>query len=366
MISERLKTLLGTKGFRRGDQFPSIRKLSQEFACSATTMHKALEILQTQGLLSSIPRKGYFVSVDSAERLKLLAAIVVDVASPTWASALRGIEDVAHAAGHDLIVASHETEFHKHEVIIRRLIDRQVSGFILTPSDIHGVHRGSDLILKMIMRSGAKVVFLDRMMCDTDFRIRTVGSDNVSGAYRLTSYLIQQGHRRILFVQSVFCSATQERWLGYRLALTDHGLPYDESLIVKFEGNRETLREETMRQLEQVLGSLSYSAVFSINDNVGMELLGAFHRMGKRVPEDVSLVSYDARELSTIASKRISGISQPFYEMGRLSASVLLQEIEGRPDDKVIRYNCEPEMQVGDTVRSIQTSAGGSPLGPDC
>ena len=318
-------------------------------------MRKALGILEEQGLLTSVPRKGYYVSADGLERKKLIAAIVENVAKSTWAAAIRGIEDVAQAERYNLIVASHETDLLKHKTIINRLVEQQVAGFILVPSAIQGLSQGNDIILEAISRSGAKAVFLDRALRGSSFRIRSVGSDNVSGSFRLTSHLIRQGHKRILFVQSSSRSAVQERWLGYRLALSECGLPYDESLVVTLadSDSGETLSEEGTRHLERILRSLRYTAVFAANDNIGAAVFSELSRMKRRVPKDVSVASYDARELSAVVNAKITGINQPFYEMGRLCANLLLREISGTVADGVISYVCASEFQQGDSVAPL-------------
>lgn len=148
-------------------------------------------------------------------------------------------------------------------------------------------------------------------------------------AYQATRYLIDRGHRRIAAL--ITCpddhSISQLRYEGYLQALTEAGITPDESLVICTD----TFNiQGAYRAMDQALAAGSdFSAVFAISDNMAIGAMRALRERGRAVPDDCSVIAIDGIEVSGYIDPPLTTLCQPMEEMGRHSAEILLDMIEG-------------------------------------
>ncbi|REE55442.1 LacI family transcriptional regulator [Paenibacillus taihuensis] len=168
-------------------------------------MEKALKELTQSGLLKRDNRRGTFVNngvtLEGAEAGSgLIAAYVIGIDNPLWASALRGIEDVLRQHGFHLLPSSYGESMEQLRGLVKGAMTKNVDGVIMCPPT--GPQHNEELaaLIETLERNGTQVIFLDRHVYELD--IPFVASDNIAGAYRLTKRLIALGHERILFIRN--------------------------------------------------------------------------------------------------------------------------------------------------------------------
>lgn len=153
----------------------------------------------------------------------------------------------------------------------------------------------------------------------------TVGSDNVNGGFLATEHLIKSGRLRIAFFGDIELPEVAHRHDGYCKALTKHGIPYDESLIVNasfLEGaGRLAIEELKTRRVR-------YDALFACSDLLATSAIGRLRESKKRVPEDVAVVGYDDIELARHFHPSLTTIRQPIDKAGELLVETLLELVE--------------------------------------
>lgn len=97
---------------------------------------------------------------------------------------------------------------------------------------------------------------------------------------------------------------------------------------------------------------MRFTAVFTANDQIAEAAIRSFENLNYRIPEDISLVTYDAENLNRKIKLNVTGVTQPFYEMGQCAARMLLNLIDGNEDpysygqvcnSKLYRGVCEPD-----------------------
>lgn len=149
--------------------------------------------------------------------------------------------------------------------------------------------------------------------------------DNEEGAYAIVRYLIDQGHRRIAHFSGDYSSGAQQRLAGYRNALQDAGIPYDERLVVpgwySIWSGRHLM--ETWLQERTYLPT----AIFCASDAMAFGCMETLAERGIRVPEDLSIVGFDDTLMARTTTPRLTTVRQPFYEMGRRAVELLLLQI---------------------------------------
>lgn len=140
--------------------------------------------------------------------------------------------------------------------------------------------------------------------------------DRVEAASIAVGHLIGLGHRRI-----AYAGARDDRLVGYRNALLDHGIPYQTDLILDDSTNTSGDGYRHARALAELRPRPS--AVFACSDEVSVGLIGGLHEIGCRVPEDVALVSVDDIPLAAHLRPRLTTVHVPKVEMGGYAVRML-------------------------------------------
>jgi DNA-binding LacI/PurR family transcriptional regulator len=341
-------------------RLPSSRDFAESYKSSVNTVEKAIKELCLEGLLRRDNRRGTFiengvVSPLGQNRSGLVAASVIGIENPLWATALRGIEDVLHLHGFHLLSYSDDRSLDKLESLIKGAVAKRVDGVILSPIFDNDHVERNERLYEMLRSNGIKVIFLDRHLYNSD--IPYVTSDNVSGAYHLTKMLIDKGHRRILFIRNSNLSTFNERLLGMKQAFLDSGIEFASDLDVliptAFENFQEEIEDYSLRVAAKIK-ELSCTAIFSANDQIAEAVIAALEELGIRFPEDVSLVTYDALNLNHKLKLNVTGINQPFYDMGRTAAIQLMNLVEGKEHLSVLGQICKAEINYGNSIESVK------------
>jgi len=130
------------------------------------------------------------------------------------------------------MVCSSDDLFIKAEFHANRLIENAVSGVIYIPTASPDAK--NKMIVQKFKERNIPVVLADRSI--PNLEIDHVTTDNLDGAYKLTTYLIDKGHSKIAFVFSNIVTTERLRFEGYKKALADHGIQFDPSIVVSHPG----------------------------------------------------------------------------------------------------------------------------------
>ena len=189
-------------------------------------------------------------------------------------------------------------------------------------------------------------VFLDFYSSRSD--VETVLSDNFFGAYTITNYLIEAGHRRIGFLGNIIStSSIQDRYLGYYKALLEHGIPLNEKWVI----NDRDADGRTFPQMK--LPDEMPTAFFCNCDEVAYGFINQLKSEGYRVPEDISIVGYDNHIYSTISTPRITTMDVNSYRMSSEAVEIIIKKIRDN------NYRCGRILVTGklierDSVRVLR------------
>jgi LacI family transcriptional regulator len=153
-----------------------------------------------------------------------------------------------------------------------------------------------------------------------------VDVDNVRGAMTAVSHLLGLGHRRIAAITNapLAYTASAHRLEGYRLALDEAGIPYDERLI-RYGNFDEASGQRAMESLLALPEPLT--AVFAASDTVALGALRALRRRGLHVPEDVALVGFDDITAARFITPALTTVHVPAFGLGWSAAELLIQII---------------------------------------
>jgi LacI family transcriptional regulator len=158
--------------------------------------------------------------------------------------------------------------------------------------------------------------------------VPTIGATNWAGGLSATEHLTGLGHRRIGHVAgtpTLLCS--RARLDGYRAGLESAGLPLDRDLVVEGDFGYESGFRAATRLLSLADPP---TAIFAANDHMALGVYEAVRRMGRRVPEEVSVVGFDDLPETRWATPPMTTVRQPLAEMGMLAARTVLRLVQGQ------------------------------------
>lgn len=176
-----------------------------------------------------------------------------------------------------------------------------------------------------------------------------VGLDDEDGAYRMTRYLLESGHRRIAFLADNRIGVDLRRFRGYRRALREAGIEYSDRNFCLLRPEPEELE----RSLDRICENLrEYTAVFCVSDYYACMLMSALHDRGIMIPDDISVAGFDDNDFARLYRPALTTVHQDAEEKGAAAARMLIDLIRGK--DPVSRQVLMPfELKIRDSVRKL-------------
>src|SRR5215203_1274989 len=198
------------------------RGLQDHPAISKKTKKKILDMVEELGY-----RSNHFARNLREKQTRTIGVLVHELNSNFITSVLAGIEKVTTEAGYDIIIAHSSESASKEAANAKNLFHKRVDGLIASLSfDTTGLEH-----FKPFVDKGVPVIFFDRV--EQDGSNPTVVIDNARCGYIATKHLIEQGCKKIAHVtSSLKRNVYSQRYKGYRDALFDHGLRFDESMLL--------------------------------------------------------------------------------------------------------------------------------------
>ena len=274
------------------------------------------------------------------QKTDIVTLLVSDITNPFWTTATRGVEDVCNAEGLNVVLCNTDEQPEKLEKYIQLLMRRQTDGFLIVPT-------GHDTqALDVIQRSEVPLVLLDRVVPGVN--ASSVRSDGEHGAYMMTSYLLDLGHRRIAMLAGGHLQSTsQQRVAGYRRALIEAGLPVDESLIKYGSYTQQSGYEMTVHFIQTTLRPTAY---FAANNFIAYGVQKALQEKKLRIPHDASLATFDAQPYPGFPSPFFTTINQDPYRIGYEAARLLVEQIQNPGEGQPLHLVLPVELLLNDST----------------
>lgn len=177
--------------------------------------------------------------------------------------------------------------------------------------------------------------------------VRTI--DDV-GTYKATKYLIENGHKRIIFASGDYTksSVDYKRLMGYRRALEESGIEYDESLTIKCAD----ISFDAGALMAPSIIKIDATGIVCAADSLAMGMMRSCKNMGKAIPDDLSIIGFDDISSAKYTIPGLTTMKQDIVEKARLSATMLLDDIKKKEIGHKI-YELQPELVVRGTVKNL-------------
>ena len=156
-----------------------------------------------------------------------------------------------------------------------------------------------------------------------------IGLEDYKGGYTATRYLIDRGHKDIAFASPTIKNrgVVSERFLGYRNALSEAGLPFRTDLVYEQELDTET----TIALGRRLASRADVTAVFATADILAAGIMAGVEQSGKKVPDDLSVIGFDDINLCRLTSPTITTIHQDAPLKGKIAVNFLIDLLDKNP-----------------------------------
>ncbi|MGC5224934.1 LacI family DNA-binding transcriptional regulator [Micromonospora sp. DT81.3] len=243
--------------------------------------------------------------------------------TPFAGQIIHGAQDEAWRLGYVLLVANTEGNPAVENDAIAMMLEHQVQGILYST----WYHREIEV---PHMLQNTATVLVNCFAADDAFP--AIVPDEEQGGRTATEELLAAGHRRIAFVNTTSPSPAQSgRLAGYRRALEDAGIGYDDALVFSAEPAQEGGYASTGPVVDS-----GATGVFCHNDRVAMGLYDGLRERGLRIPDDIAVMGFDNQDvIAAHLRPPLSTVALPHYELGAAGVRTLLG-IEPTPVDRLL------------------------------
>lgn len=261
----------------------------------------------------------WFARNIQSRRTGMIGLLIHDFLDPSNMEIARGVESIAHQKGYHVMLCNTEFNPDKEKEYIETLIERKIDGLILTSTTL----RNSDL--EKIKTKGANYVLVGKNK--TINRQNIVYTDYRTATEEAIRYLIHMGRSRIGLVLGEFPKPEiEEKLEGYKRALKEGNLPFDENLV--YEGTN-SLEGGFLAASKILEDKTQMDAIFASTDQMALGVMDKLKDAGVRIPEDIALIGFDDLMVGALVEPKLTTISKPTYRMGLMAARLLFDIIEG-------------------------------------
>ncbi|SIN71266.1 LacI family DNA-binding transcriptional regulator [Chitinophaga niabensis] len=248
-------------------------------------------------------------------RSDTIGLIVADISNPFFANIARTIEDEAKRNNYTVIFGSSDENVDKSRDLINVLLNRQVDGLILIPTE------GSEQQIRNLQNQNVPFVLIDRYF--PDIPASHISINNYESAYNAVTHLIKMGRRQIgMIAYKTALHHISERKRGYTEAL---GEKKSQMKLARYSH----LKEDIQLAIDQLLKARKPAdAIFFATNSLAIEGLKYINELGIRVPEELAVVSFDESEAFDLFYSPVTYVRQPILEMGKAAVRVLLDQIK--------------------------------------
>ena len=243
--------------------------------------------------------------------------------------------------GYSVIIMDTREDGAVFEDSVYRLLGRNVEGMIVAPCG------DNSSTLKEIRSHGIPVVQIDRHV-ESDF-LPYVITNNYKAAYDSTALLISFGHRDIACISGFASSPSADSIRGYRDAMIGEGL----DRYISVTGNEFSVAcgyTETRLMLQRPRRP---TAILSLSNNITMGVLKALRESELKIPEEISLISFDSFDHMDYISPPLTRIAQPVEDMAQIAVKILVREIEGGLSDTVSQIKLSSSLVLAESVKVL-------------
>lgn len=314
----------------------TIKDIADVLSVTPATVSKALRdssdiSYETKEMVKKVSQKmGYRPNLLARSlinnRSKIIGVLVPDLRISFFSEAVRGMYEEASKKGYQCVFLVHDEIEAREKEKLEFLYDIHADGILLNAA-------GGKLnyaLLEKMNQEGIRIVCWDRSL--DDFGFRSVKIDDFEASLKLTSRIILEGRKRIMFLgPHTGVSVLRDRFKGYKSALKKAGLPYRAELVVRSFRNVEDSYKKVM---EAIRRKANFDAIVSVGGLITYGAGKAIIESRKKVPTDVMIGEFGDNDIVYKLGVPFYSVVQNPLEIGKASTDLLIRMVESKKPDQ--------------------------------
>jgi len=344
-LRQQITWLIASGKLKPGDRLPTIRELAKQLGIHMHTIRQTYHSLEDDGLVETRPSRGTRVLSLDLKRLSAqkpahpshTIGVLIPSMNPFYDSFLDGLEETARHATYLLTISFTRDNVELTHQLSQQMLAKNVDGLIVA-SPVADVLDGNN------PPKSTPVVYVDA----PQFTSNVILHDLENSGFTAASHLIEHGHRRIgLITAPLSWPNFYQAYQGYQRALTTSNLDLDPALVI--EAPVFTLESGYQSAVQMFALKKPTTAIFVSGDLLAAGAIRAIKDSGRRVPEDIAIVSKDNIELASLIDPPLTTVASPTYQMGVEAMNMLIRLIAGKrldkkrivmPTELIVRKSC--------------------------
>lgn len=238
---------------------------------------------------------------------------------PFYTQIFLGTEFEARKHPYYILLATIPSNFGEEDELPRFIRENSVDGILIAG-------KVSNIFLERIKSYELPTVMVD--FHNSEKNHSAVLIDNMGGVSQATDVLVSHGHRDIAFL----CAerehpSIQERYHGYKIALENNNIAFSDQLVVSLE--TVISKESGYNAARELVGrEVAFSAVIACNDAMAIGAMQFFKEIGKKIPDDISIIGFDGIDIDLYQDPPLSTIVVPKIDMGQDAFQLMVQILD--------------------------------------
>ena len=226
------------------------------------------------------------------------------------------IERVAQKNGYNLLITNDIGK--KSSPVCDLVYGQRVDGLIIPSSGV------KDSLLEVLEKENTPWVMLGEAT-GTGEDICWVDMDNCEGSKKAVRHLLERGYKKIVYVaDDIQATFTKRRIAGYQSALKENGISVTEEQVMVCENDLEKLEKMIAVKIEKE----ETDAYICSNNILAYRVLQALKDKGKRVPEEIGIITFDNYPMAEYMTPPLTVIDVDTYRLGEMAAELLIRKIK--------------------------------------
>ncbi len=265
-----------------------------------------------------------FASSLRTRRSNTIGLIVPRLNSSFMADMIAGVEKIVNDANFNLIISQSLETMKKEVSNAQTMFNNRVDGLLVSIAyDTENIDHFDNFIKRNI-----PIIFFDRIFEHKN--CPNIHIDNFKAAYQVTEHLIQQGCKRIMHITATGVhNVYGERFKGYKQALADNNLPYNDELLIINNLSVDAGKQAAAQILD--MPQLP-DGIFSANDACVISCMVELKKAGIKIPEDIAVAGFNNDPSCLVIEPNLTTIDYRGYEMGAVAAKLLINHLSNNDD----------------------------------
>ncbi len=322
-----------------------LAQISQATVSRVINNHPSVTEKTREKVFKAIKELGYKPNSSAqslaSNRSNSIGMLVDILAGPYFSTLMSGAEETARNDNFHLITTSGKLSREGELDAISFLKSKQVDGLL-----IHTGKLLDDDILK-IVREIPATVLLNHYI--PEIAENCIGLDDELGGYLATKHLLENGHTKIgCITGQMDKQVSRNRFQGYRKALIEFGIPYDDNFVVEGRFDMHNHHTAPRRLLDR---NTPITAIFCLNDPIAWGLYDVLNERNITIGDDISVIGFDNNMHGPHLNPKLTSVNFPTEEMGAEAVKKILSLLN--KTDYPVQHKLVPEVVIRDSVKKI-------------